>query len=58
MSNEKRAPGALPYIRDEILHSYVRGILINPCKDPYQTTSIIESKMGFFIGIIIHHYRL
>ena len=33
MSNEKRAPGWLGYIGDEILPSYI-GIIINHCKDP------------------------
>ena len=39
MSNEKRAPGCLGYIRDEILPSYI-GIIMNLCKDPYETTRI------------------
>ena len=34
MSNEKRAPGWLDYIGDEILPSYI-GILSNHYKDPY-----------------------
>ena len=34
MSHEKRAPGWLDYIGDEILASYI-GIIINDYKDPY-----------------------
>ncbi len=34
LSNEKRAPGLLGYIGDEILPSYI-GIIINHYKDPY-----------------------
>ena len=34
LSNEKRAPGWLCYIGDEILPSYI-GIIINHYKDPY-----------------------
>ncbi len=34
MSNEKRAPGCLGYLRDEILPSYI-GVIINQYEDPY-----------------------
>ena len=34
MSHEKRAPGWLGYIGDDILPSYI-GIIINHYKDPY-----------------------
>ena len=38
MSNEKRAPGCLGYVRDEILPSCI-GIIINHSKDPYLFTN-------------------
>ena len=34
MSHEKRAPGWLGFVGDEILPSYI-GIIINDYKDPY-----------------------
>ena len=34
LSNEKRAPGCLGYLRDDELPSYI-GIIINHYKDPY-----------------------
>ena len=47
--NEKRAPGCLGYIWDEILSSYVGSIyVINHSKDPYWTTRSTESEAGFF----------
>ena len=49
MSNEKRAPGCLGCIGDELLPSYM-GVLISQYKDPYQPTSIMESSKGFFRG--------
>ena len=49
MSNEKRAPGCLGCIGDEILPNHM-GILISQYKDPYQPTSIMESSKGFFRG--------
>ena len=45
--HEKRNPGCLGFIGDEILPSYV-GIMINHYKDPYKATNIMESKAGFF----------
>ena len=48
MSHEKRAPGWLGYIGDEKLPSYM-GIIINHYKDPYQPTSIMESRRVFFV---------
>ena len=47
LSNEKRAPGYLLYIGDEILPSYI-GIIIHHYKDPYKPTSIMESRSFFF----------
>ncbi len=40
LSNEKN-PSCLGYIGDEILHSYM-GIILNHCKDPYQTTDFFR----------------
>ena len=37
------------YVGDDILPSYV-GIIINNYKDPYETTSIMESDKVFFGG--------
>ena len=51
LSNEKRPPGCLVYIGDEILPSYI-GILINHCKDPYEPTSLMESRRIFFRGSV------
>ena len=48
LSNEKRAPSCLRYIGDEILPSYV-AIIISHYKDPYETISIMESKMFHLI---------
>ena len=49
MSHEKRGPGWLGYIADDILPSYI-GIKINHYKDPYEATSIMESRKVFFRG--------
>ena len=46
MSHEKRDPGWLDYIGDDILPSYI-GIVINDYKDPYERTSIMESRSFF-----------
>ena len=46
MSNEKN-PGWLGYIGD---YTTQLGIIINHYKDPYYTTSIMESHKGFFRG--------
>ena len=35
------------FVGDEILPSYV-GIIINDQKDPYETTSVMESEAVFF----------
>ena len=43
---EKRAPGWLGYIGDEILPRYI-GIIISQYKDPYKSTSIMECHKGF-----------
>ena len=43
MSNEQNT-GGLFYIGDEILPSYVLIIISHYNKDPYQTTSTMESK--------------
>ena len=49
VSHEKN-PGCLGYIGDcSILPSYM-GIIINHCKDPYEPTSMMESKKDFFHG--------
>ena len=40
MSHEKRAPGWLGFIGDEILSSYMGHYFINYYKDPYSTTRI------------------
>ena len=52
VSNEKRAPGWLDYIGDEILPSYI-GIIISHYKDPYEPTSIMESKRFFFVAQVV-----
>ena len=49
LSNEKRAPGCLGCIGDEILPNYM-GILISQYKDPDIPTSIMESNKGFFVA--------
>ena len=51
MSSEKR-PGWLFDIGDEILPNYM-GIIISQYKDPYETTSTMESKRFFFVAHII-----
>ena len=48
MSKEK-TPGYLGYIGDEILPSCV-GITEDHYKDPYQTTSIMESRSSVFVA--------
>ena len=55
MSNEKRAPGYLLYIVDEKLPSYM-GIIMNHYKDPYQSTSIMESKRVFFVAQMVYRF--
>ena len=49
MSNEKN-PCCLGYIGNEKLPSYYIGITINHSKDPYQLTSIMESRRFFFVA--------
>ncbi len=46
LSNEKRAPGCLVYIGDEILPSYI-GIIKNYYKDPYYDNICIILQMGW-----------
>ena len=48
MSHEEN-PGWLGYIGDDKLPNYM-GILINHYKDPYLTTSIMESERVFFVA--------
>ena len=45
----KKPPDYLGYIGDEILPSCV-GITVDHYKDPYQTTSIMESRSSFFVA--------
>ena len=49
LSNEKRAPGWLGYIGDEILPSYI-AIIIYHYANPYKPTSIMESRRVFFVA--------
>ena len=51
MSHEK-TPGWFGYIGDEILPMYI-GIIINHNKDPYELTSIMESKRVFFVAQVV-----
>ena len=55
MSNEKRAPGWLGSIGDDILPSFIDfiGIIINQYKDPYQPTSICF----FLLAQIFFHFH-
>ena len=46
----KRAPGSLGYIGDEILASHIGIIIISHYKDPYEPTSIMERNKDFFHG--------
>ena len=52
MSNEKRAPGCLGCIGDEILPIFL-GILISQYKDPYKPTSTMESRRAFFVAQMV-----
>ena len=47
---KKRAPGYLLYIGDEIVSNYMVDYFINHYKDPYESTSIMESKRVFFVA--------
>ena len=44
-----KTPLVLGFRGDEILPSYV-GIILNHDKDPYQPTSIMESRRGLFVA--------
>ena len=55
---KRRAPSCLGYIGDEILHSYIWGITINPCKDPYLKTSIMERKKVVFVAQMLERTPL
>ena len=46
----KRAPGCLGYIGIGIILPSYMGIIISHYKDPYSTTSIMESKRVFFMA--------
>ncbi len=48
MNNENKT-WVIEGIYGVILPSYV-GIIPNHCKDPFYTTSIMESKMVFFVA--------
>ena len=53
----KKGPLVDKGIKGIILHSYM-GIVINHHnEDPYQTTSIMESKAGFFLGSICFVFK-
>ena len=39
------------------LPSYITGIIITHCKDPYQPTSIMESKAVFFSWLNLFHFQ-
>ena len=45
----KQKPGYLGFIGDRKLPSYM-GIIVNHYKDPYQATSIMESKRVCFVA--------